>query len=140
MFTFSTHIRVRYAETDKMGFVYYGNYATYYEVARVESMRHLGINYKEMEEAGILMPVIENTSRYIKPALYDDLLEVRLRIEKLPSVKIQFHYEIFNEAQVLLHTGHTTLVFLDVQAKKTVPAPPYIFDKLSPYFDEVSHN
>ncbi|MDN4166359.1 thioesterase family protein [Cytophagales bacterium LB-30] len=140
MFTHSTYIRVRYAETDKMGFVYYGNYSTYYEVARVESMRHLGINYKTMEDEGILMPVIENSSRYIKPALYDDLLEVRLRIEKLPSVKIQFHYEIYNEAEVLLHTGTTTLVFLDTQTRKTVAAPSYILDKLSPYFDEVSHN
>jgi acyl-CoA thioester hydrolase len=74
MYISETSIRVRYAETDQMGYVYYGHYAMYYEVARVESLRQLGLTYREIEEMGVLMPVLENKSRYLKPARYDDLL------------------------------------------------------------------
>jgi len=134
MYQYETKIRVRYAETDQMGFVYYGNYATYYEVARVEALRALGISYKSMEKNGILLPVLENYSKYIRPAIYDDLLTVRLYLKKIPDTRITFEYEIFNEAEILLNLGKTTLVFLNRDTTKPVSAPDFILDVLNPYF------
>ncbi len=90
MYQFEHKLRVRYAETDQMGYVYYGNYATYYEVARAESIRSIGLSYKEIEEAGVIMPVLENNSKYIRPARYDDELTIKLRIPEKPGVKIRY--------------------------------------------------
>lgn len=134
MYQYDTKIRVRYAETDQMGFVYYGNYATYYEVARVEALRALGISYKSMEGKGVLLPVFENYSKYIRPAKYDDLLTVRLFLKKMPDTRITFEYEIFNEEEILLNLGKTTLVFLDRDNVKPVSAPDFILEVLNPYF------
>ncbi|MCC5930382.1 MAG: acyl-CoA thioesterase [Cyclobacteriaceae bacterium] len=134
MYTFETHLRVRYAETDQMGFVYYGNYSMYYEVARVEALRNLGFRYKDLEETGIVMPVLENKSKYIKPARYDDLLRIVLRIEKLPAMRMTFHYDIYNEQNELLHIGETTLVFLNTKTGKTVPTPQEVCSLLEKYF------
>ena len=94
MYQFEHKLRVRYAETDQMGYVYYGNYATYYEVARAESIRSIGLSYKEIEEAGVIMPVLENNSKYIRPARYDDELTIKLRIPEKPGVKIRYEYDI----------------------------------------------
>jgi len=135
MFSYSTNIRVRYAETDKMGFVYYGNYSTYYEIVRVEAIRSLGLTYKDLEDDGCLMPVIENNSKYLRPALYDDLLEIKTYIDSKPGMKIKFRYEIFNESKTLLHTGDTTLVFLDTQTRKTKMIPDKLNSALLPFFD-----
>ncbi len=135
MFTFETKIRVRYAETDQMGFVYYGNYSTYYEVARVEALRSLGLTYKKLEESGIFMPVIENTSKYIRPAKYDDLLTVRLRIPALMKKIITFEYEIYNEAGKLIHTGSTTLMYIDAKTGRTCEAPDVLMGLFKPYYD-----
>ncbi|HCW09354.1 MAG TPA: thioesterase, partial [Cytophagales bacterium] len=96
MYQSETRIRVRYGETDQMGFVYYGNYAMYYEVARVESLRQLGLTYKELEDGGVMMPVLENKSKFFAPAFYDDELRIVTTIHDLPSVRITFTYEIFN--------------------------------------------
>lgn len=134
MYSHEVKIRVRYAETDQMGFVYYGNYLTYYEVARVESLRHLGITYSEIENEGILLPVLENNSKYILPALYDELLRIQVTIKELPGVKFKFHYEIFNESQQLIHLGSTILVFVDKSTKKPVLPPEKILKVLAPYF------
>ena len=135
MYTFETNIRVRYAETDQMGFVYYGNYAAYYEVARVEALRALGITYKELEKQGILMPVLENYSKYIRPARYDDLLLIRIIVKELPDARIRFEYEVYNEAEKLINLGHTTLVFLTADTNKTVKMPDFLMDILKPYFN-----
>ena len=117
-----TTLRVRYGETDQMGFVYYGVYAQYYEVGRVEAMRSLGFSYKEMEESGILMPVINLTINYKKPALYDDEVRIVTSVSTLPSVRITFNYECFNQKNELLNTGSVTLVFLDkIKNKPTLP-------------------
>jgi len=134
MFIFETKIRVRYAETDQMGFVYYGNYATYYEVGRVEALRSLGLSYKSLEEQGILMPVIENNSRFIKAARYDDLLTLRVIIKEPPAKKICFEYEIRNEEEVLIHTGSTVLLFVNADNYKSCRAPNAIVNVLMPYF------
>jgi acyl-CoA thioester hydrolase len=127
---------VRYAETDKMGFVYYGNYAVFFEVARVEAMRHLGISYKSLEDKGILMPVIEYNTKYLKPAKYDDLLTINVIIRKMPSLKIAFEYEVYNEEKTLINLAETTLVFLDKQTYKPQPVPDELVRALNPYFEE----
>lgn len=117
-----TTLRVRYGETDQMGFVYYGNYAQYYEVGRVEAMRSLGFSYREMEEGGILMPVINLTINYKKPALYDDEVRVVTTVKEMPKVRITFDYECYNQKNELLNTGSVTLVFIDkTRNKPTVP-------------------
>ena len=134
MYQFETNIRVRYAETDQMGFVYYGNYATYYEVTRVEALRSLGISYKVLEENGVLMPVLENWSKYIRPAKYDDLLTVKLFLKEMPATRITFEYEVFNEDKKLINLGSTTLVFLDKSSGKPIEVPDVVQDVLKPYF------
>jgi len=136
MYQFETEIRVRYAETDQMGFVYYGNYAMYYEVARVEALRALGIQYKVLEENGVMMPVLENWSKYIRPARYDDLLTVRLLLKEIPEMRITFEYEVFNEEKKLINLGATTLVFLEKDTGKPVQVPAVILDVLKPYFND----
>ena len=134
MYQFETNIRVRYAETDQMGFVYYGNYATYYEVTRVEALRSLGISYKILEENGVLMPVLENWSKYIRPAKYDDLLTIKLFLKEMPAMRITFEYEVFNEDKKLINLGSTTLVFLDKSSGKPIQVPGVVQDVLKPYF------
>lgn len=118
-----TTLRVRYAETDQMGYVYYGNYAQYYEVGRVEAMRSLGFSYKEMEERGILMPVINLNVNYKKPALYDDEVRIVTMVKTLPNVRITFDYECYNQLNELLNTGSVTLVFID-KLKNKLTMPP----------------
>ena len=136
MYKFETEIRVRYAETDQMGFVYYGNYAMYYEVARVEALRALGISYKVLENNGVMMPVLENWSKYIRPAKYDDLLTVRLMLKKIPEMRITFEYEVFNEEKNLINLGSTTLVFLEKDTGKPIQVPDVILDVLKPFFND----
>lgn len=140
MYSFDTQIRVRYAETDRMGYLYYGNYAQLYEVARVETMRSLGSTYKEMEDSGIMMPVLELKSKFIRPAYYDELLTIKTTIEQLPSTRILFKYEISNPQNDLINIGETTLVFFDIAKRKPVFAPDSMLEKLKPYFDEVISN
>lgn len=140
MFTFETNIRVRYAETDQMGFVYYGNYSAYYEVARVEALRSLGLTYKKLEETGILMPVIENKSKYIRPARYDDLLTIRLQIPALSKRRIAFEYEIYNEDRKLIHTGVTTLTYIDSKTGRSCDAPDMLMNLFKPYYNSDSQD
>src|SRR6187401_1700311 len=105
MYQTDVQIRVRYAETDQMGYVYYGNYAAYFEVARTEAFRALGIYYKDMEASGILMPVLEMKTKFIRPARYDDLLTIKLSVPKKPGARIVFHYETISPAGELLNIG-----------------------------------
>jgi len=126
-----TTLRVRYAETDKMGVVYYGNYAQYFEQGRTEWLRMLGFSYKWMEDNNVELPVVNLNIDYKKPAYYDDLLTVVTTIKNIPTVKIEFEYEIFNDSKQLLVTGSTTLVFLNKTSKKIIKAPDYLLDKLN---------
>lgn len=135
MYTFQTKIRVRYAETDQMGFVYYGNYAAYYEVARVEALRVLGVTYKQLEKQGIMMPVLENYSKYIRPAKYDDMLTIKVSINTKPDSRIRFDYEVFNEEKKLINLGYTILVFVSSTTGKSVEIPDFLMDILNPYFN-----
>lgn len=130
MYSSETTLRVRYAETDQMGYVYYGNYAQYFEVGRVEALRKLGLSYREMEEDGIIMPVLSFSVGYKKPALYDDLLTIKTSIPELPQMRIRFVYETRNEKGELLNTGETTLVFIDRSSGKPVRPPAAFLEKL----------
>lgn len=123
-------VRVRYAETDQMGVVYHGNYAQYFEMGRVEWLRNLGVSYKSMEEDGIMLPVVSLTMNYKKPARYDDLLTIKTILKKQESVKIEFDYEITNEAGELLTTGNSILVFVNMKSGRPTMPPEYILEKL----------
>lgn len=123
MFVYETNIRVRYGETDQMGYAYYGVYPLYYEIGRTDMLRSLGLSYKEMEASGILLPVSSLSIKYIKPAYYDDLLTLRTMIKKLPQSKLEFEYEIYNSDNELINKGETTLVFFSAASRKPIQAP-----------------
>lgn len=125
---FEFKVRVRYAETDQMGVVYHGNYAQFFEMGRVEWLRNLGISYKKMEDNGVMLPVVQLNMNYKKPAKYDDLLTVKTIFKNLSSVKIEFEYEIFNEAGELLTTAYSLLVFVDKNSGRPIAPPQDIVD------------
>ncbi|MFZ9848249.1 MAG: acyl-CoA thioesterase [Flavobacteriales bacterium] len=133
MFLNETKIRVRYSETDQMGFVYYGNYAAYLEVGRVEALRECGFPYKELEQQGYLLPVANLTINYKKPALYDDLLTVKTSIKETPSVKFVFESSIYNSVGELIVDASVTLVFVDATTKKPVRGPVELIEKISSF-------
>jgi acyl-CoA thioester hydrolase len=139
VFYHQSFVRVRYAETDQMGFVYYGHYATYFEVARVEAMKALGISYRSLEEAGILMPVTAYSIQYKKPGRYDELLRIETRIDTLPSLRIRFQYTTFNENNELLNQAETELVFIDKVKNRPVKAPTSLLEALAPHFNASSN-
>lgn len=136
MFSQEVQIRVRYAETDQMGYVYYGNYATYFEVARVEALRALGMSYKELEASGVMLPVLEYTCKYLKPAKYDDILTIKVVIKSVPSARIFFEYEIFNQNGELITTADTTLVFIMASTKRPCAAPEAFLESIKKYFHQ----
>lgn len=135
MYVSETKVRVRYAETDRMGYVYYGNYATYYEVGRVEALRQLGLSYKEMEDSGIMLPVLEFSIKYFKPAFYDEELTIKTIIPEIPQARIKFIYECYNIHNVLLNKGETTLVFVNTKTGRPCAAPISFIEKIKPYFE-----
>ena len=125
---FDYTLRTRYAETDQMGVVYYGNYPQYLELGRVEWLRAIGLTYKEMEVEGIMMPVVSLQIQYKKPALYDELITIRTKLKDLPSTKIEFDYEILNEKGELLSTANTILVFVDAKTFRPIRCPEKVLD------------
>ncbi len=136
-FHHSIQIRVRYSETDQMGFVYYGNYTQYYELGRVEAMRSLGIRYADLErEHGIWMPVVSMQVRYLRPARYDDLLTIRTNLQLIPNELIRFNTEIHNEVNLLLNAAHVTLCFVNSQSGKKIPMPDFVREKLDSTIDK----
>lgn len=134
MYTHQTKVRVRYGETDQMGYMYYGNYAELYEVGRVEMLRSMGMTYKWMEEEGVMMPVLEMRCKYIKPALYDEELTINVILEKKPGVKIHFKYEFYNEANDLIHEGETTLAFINMKNNRPCLPPAEFQNRIKEYF------
>jgi acyl-CoA thioester hydrolase len=135
----TTHsLRVRYGETDPMKYVYYGNYAEYLEIGRVELFRTLGMSYNEIENQGIWLPVSEYKIKYLRPAFYDEKLEVHTYIKKIPGVKIEFEYEIYNEEQNKITEASTTLFFLDAKTNKVVKCPDYLMKLIEENWDDVS--
>ncbi len=130
-----TKMRVRYGETDQMGYAYYGIYAQYYEVGRVEAMRMLGFSYKDVEEKGIMMPVLEYNIRYKKPAYYDDEIMVVTMLKEMPNgVKLNFEYECFNQKNELLNTGNVTLAIIDKSTNKLCKLPDWFSSALAKFF------
>ena len=137
MYTSITQIRVRYGETDQMGYLYYGNYALYYEVGRTDAIRSLGFTYREMEEKGVIMPVSELNIKNFRPAYYDDLITIKTILKTMPAEhKIQFHSELYNEKEELLNVGITTLAFVDAVTKKRSSMPDALREKLAPFFEQ----
>ena len=135
MFTTTTKIRVRYAETDQMGIVYHSNYFLYFESGRTESIRELGFTYADMENMGVIMPVSDAHCRYLRSAKYDDLLTVKTMLKELPiHHKIEFHHEVFNEKDELLAVGKIILYFMEAKTMKRTSMPAELLEKLQPYF------
>lgn len=137
MYTSETNIRVRYAETDRMGYVYYGNYAAFYETGRVEALRALGLSYREMEDRGIMLPVLSYSIKYFKPAFFDDNLIVKTTLKELPTgTRLTFYYEIWNDKGVQLNAGETQHVFVKIDGGRPITVPQEVIDKLAPYFSK----
>ena len=134
MFEHTTKVRVRYGETDQMGYMYYGNYAEFYEVGRVEMLRSLGMTYSGMEASGIMMPVLEMKCKYLKPALYDDEISIKVIMEKMPGVKIHFKYELYNSDNELIHIGETLLAFINMKTSRPCLPTMEFMDILKPFF------
>jgi acyl-CoA thioester hydrolase len=135
MYIHQTQLRVRYGETDKMGYLYYGHYAEYFEVGRVECMRSLGMSYREMEDDHhMIMPVMSLNVRYLRPLYYDDLVSIETKIKELPSQTIIFESNIINPNGKLSTSGQVMLCFLDAATKKRISAPSVIVDRLKEYF------
>ena len=133
----TTHtLRVRYGETDPMKYVYYGNYAEYLEVARVELFRTLGISYDEIEKRGIWLPVSEYKIKYLKPAFYDEILEIHTYVRKVPGVKIEFEYEIYNDSKQKITEASTTLFFLDATTNKVSRCPNFLIELIQKNWKE----
>ena len=135
MFEHSTKIRVRYGETDQMGYMYYGNYAQFYEVGRVEMLRSMGLTYSGMEASGIMMPVVELSCKYLKPALYDEEITVKVIMKEMPRIRIHFNYQLYNEKQELINTGETLLVFINMTTNRPCLAPEDFRNKLKAFFE-----
>ncbi|TWR26974.1 acyl-CoA thioesterase [Mucilaginibacter achroorhodeus] len=135
MFQNATKIRVRYGETDQMGYMYYGNYAEFFEVGRVEMLRSLGLTYSRMEASGIMMPVLEMKCKYLKPARYDEEITVNVIMDKIPGVKIHFRYDLFNERDELIHIGETLLAFINMKTNRPCLPPTEFLEKLKPFFE-----
>lgn len=129
-------LRVRYGETDPMKYVYYGNYAEYLEMGRVELFRSIGMSYNEIENQGIWLPVSEYKIKYLRPAFYDEQLEIHTYVKKIPGVRIEFEYEIFNEENIKITEASTTLFFLDAKTNKVVKCPDYLMEMIKENWKE----
>lgn len=135
MYISSTQIRIHYALTDQMGMVYHGHYAQFYEIGRSEAIRQLGYTYKDIEAMGIIMPVVDIHSRFLRPAKYDDLITVKTTLKELPTAhKIIFHAEIYNENGELLNVGDVTLYFMDAASMKRCNMPAALREKVEQFF------
>ena len=124
---FTTQVRVRYAETDAAGVVYYGVYLTYFEVARVELLRALGHPVCDVEARGVLLPVVEARLRYLRPARLDDLLDVALWVESVGPASFAFAYEVSRDG-LLLVTGTTRLAVVERDTGRAMPMPRWLRD------------
>ncbi|MFK8056564.1 MAG: acyl-CoA thioesterase [Saprospiraceae bacterium] len=136
MYQYQVTKRVRYGETDQMGYIYYGNYALYYEIGRVELLRSLGLTYKTMEDDwGIMMPVVNMSTRYLRPGRYDDEITIQTQLRSLPGKDITFHFELYNSAKKLINGGRVSLCFIEIASNDRVPCPSQLLGLLSPHFE-----
>ncbi len=136
MYESTTQVRVRYAETDQMNVVYYGNYAQYFEVGRVESIRQLGYTYKDIEQQGVIMPVVELHVRFLRPATYDDLLTIKTQVREMPTDhRIEFFQDVLNGEGKMLTAGRVVLYFLDAATRQKINIPEAFRERLAPFFE-----
>ncbi len=131
----TTNIRVRYFDADPMGYCNNANYPKFYEIARDELFREIGLPYTTVEKAGIMLPLADLNVRYIKPSHYDDLLTVTTMVKEYPTAKIRFDYTIRNQHNEVINEGFTTLVFVDIKTRKPVRMPPIVKEKIDPFFN-----
>ena len=137
MYVFDYDKRVRYAETDKMGYLYYGHYAKFYEIGRVECLRSLGLSYKTMEDDhNVMLPVVHLEVRYLAPAYYDETIKIRSILKEIPTKMITFEHELFNSEDKLINKATVKLFFIDMNSGDRVSAPEYLVQALSKYFDD----
>jgi acyl-CoA thioester hydrolase len=134
MFQSISQVRVRYSETDQMGVVYHGNYASYFEIGRTDALRVLGLTYKKFEDEDIMMPVLDMSCKFMKPAYYDELLTIKTTMHSMPTVRLKFDYEIFNENDELITIGSVTLVSMNKTTRKPCNSPADLVNSLKPYF------
>ena len=134
MYCTETQIRVRYGETDRMGYLYYGRYPEYFEVARTDMIRSLGMSYKQIEDSGIIMPVRSLKVDFRFPAQYDDILRVKSCLISLPEIKLDIEYTVYNQEDRLICTGNTILAFVDIKTHRPKRAPAFFLDAVSKYF------
>ena len=135
MFTYETKVRVRYAETDQMGVVHHGNYAQYYEIARTECFEACsGMSYESMEAEGVMLPILEMTSKFLKPAFYNQVLTVKSIVKDLPTVRLKVDYEVYNESNDLINIASTTLVFVDKVKRRPCHPPESFMEHVRQYF------
>ncbi len=125
-----TYVKVRYSETDQMGVVHHGNYAQYLEIARLEWLDQFGISYRLMENQGVMLPVYEMQFKFIKPARFEDVLRIETNLARVPRVKIEFNYEVYNQENEMITSATTVLVFMDAKTRRPIRCPSYILDKL----------
>ena len=136
MYIHSHFKRVRYAETDKMGYLYYGHYAKYYEIGRVETIRTLGLSYKDLEDKHrIMLPVLHLECRYHLPAYYDENIEIKSILNELPGKMIVFNHELYNEKKQIINTAKIKLFFINMDTQQRVSCPKVLIDNLSEYFN-----
>jgi acyl-CoA thioester hydrolase len=135
MYCSETLIRVRYGETDKMGYMYYGHYPEYFEVSRTDMIRSLGLSYKEIEDLGIIMPVRSLKVEYKIPAYYDEVLTVKSYLKKIPEIKLDIDYEIYNQQNKLICTGNTVLAFVDNKTHRPRRAPEFFLNAVRKFFE-----
>lgn len=136
MFVYESKVRVRYIETDQMGIVHHANYVQYYELARTECFEACsGMSYAAMEAEGVMLPILEIQSKYIKPAYYDEVLTIKSIVKELPSIRLNVEYEIYNEAKELINTGKTTLVFVKKETRRPCQPPENFMKKVRPFFE-----
>lgn len=134
MYSFDLAIRVRYNETDRMGYLHHSYYPVYFEITRTEMLRNLGTTYKKLEEAGIFMPVYELNIKYKLPGFYDDLLTVTATIDTMPVSKLNVKYQVQNEKKQLICLASSTNVYVSAKSMKPVRAPEYLMNRFRKFF------
>lgn len=136
MFEYESKVRVRYIETDQMGIVHHANYVQYYELARTECFEACsGMSYAAMEAEGVMLPILEIQSKYLKPAYYNEMLTIKSIVKELPSIRLNVEYEIYNEANELINIGKTTLVFVKKETRRPCQPPENFMKKVRPFFE-----
>jgi len=134
IYSYSHHLRSRYGETDQMGYVYYGRYLEYFEVARTELIRNLGLPYSKMEEEGIMLPVVDAAAEYKSPVYYDEEMEVKVLIYDIPMVRLFTYYQVYTGRQEEPHVlGRVTLAFSDSKTRRPCRAPKGFLEKLKSF-------